>query len=204
MFSDTDFKIIFDGTYIEEINIGKLKCEHLILRNLEEFLDSNGLINDNLVISSPESIGITSPNVIFKINSDTNPVLETSTTEDNEEQIGIFGAGPVIQGTTSNLQTLELTSNTSSIANDTATWGGYTLGQIFQNAALSGFFDLYGTADTMVMVFDTSLESGNTISINPQGTVDIVADWGDSNSDTYTTPGQKTHTYDTQGIYRVR
>ena len=62
-----------------------------------------------------------------------------------------------------------------------------------------------GGPKPMVLVFDTSL-GNNTIEI-PFGNaavVDVVVDWGDGTSDTYTTNGTKTHTYATGGIYTVR
>jgi surface protein len=42
-----------------------------------------------------------------------------------------------------------------------------------------------------------------TVSIIPNGTVDILVNWGDGNSDTYTTGGQKDHVYATEGTYIV-
>jgi surface protein len=57
----------------------------------------------------------------------------------------------------------------------------------------------------LVLVFDTSL--GDTTIEIPFGTadvVDVVVDWGDDTSDTYTTNGTKTHTYASGGIYEVR
>lgn len=56
----------------------------------------------------------------------------------------------------------------------------------------------------LVLVFDTTLASGTTVTVPLAGTVDVVIDWGDSTSDVYTTSGNKTHTYASEGEYTVR
>jgi surface protein len=54
----------------------------------------------------------------------------------------------------------------------------------------------------MILEFDTSL--GNlTIELPLAGTVNVLVDWGDSTSDSYTTTGTKTHTYASGGVYQV-
>lgn len=55
----------------------------------------------------------------------------------------------------------------------------------------------------LVLVFDTSL-GDLTVEVPLGGTVDVVIDWGDGNSDVETTSGKKTHTYATGGEYTVR
>lgn len=55
----------------------------------------------------------------------------------------------------------------------------------------------------MVLEFDTSL-GDLTIEMPLAGTVDCTIDWGDGNSDSYTTTGIKTHTYASGGTYTVR
>jgi surface protein len=55
----------------------------------------------------------------------------------------------------------------------------------------------------LVLVFDTSL-GDLTVEVPLGGTVDVVIDWGDGNSDVETTTGTKTHTYATGGEYTVR
>jgi len=57
--------------------------------------------------------------------------------------------------------------------------------------------------EPMVLVFDTTLATGTTVTVPLAGTVDVVVDWGDSTSDTYTTDGNKTHTYAAEGEYTV-
>ena len=59
-------------------------------------------------------------------------------------------------------------------------------------------------SDPMVLVFDTNLSSGTTVTVPLAGTVDCVIDWGDGNSDSYTTTGNKEHTYSTDGEYTVK
>jgi len=56
----------------------------------------------------------------------------------------------------------------------------------------------------LVLVFDTTLEPGTTVSVPLGGSVDVVIDWGDGLSDSYTTIGLKTHTYVAEGEYEVR
>lgn len=55
----------------------------------------------------------------------------------------------------------------------------------------------------MVLVFDTSLESGEQITLPLYGTVNCSVDWGDGDSNDYTTTGDKTHTYSSGGTYTV-
>jgi surface protein len=57
--------------------------------------------------------------------------------------------------------------------------------------------------EPMVLVFDTTLETGTTVTIPLNGTVNVVVDWGDGTSDTYTTAGNFTHTYASEGEYTV-
>ena len=57
--------------------------------------------------------------------------------------------------------------------------------------------------EPMVLVFDTNLAIGTTVTVPLAGTVDVVIDWGDGNSETFTTSGNKTHTYAAQGEYTV-
>lgn len=58
----------------------------------------------------------------------------------------------------------------------------------------------------LVLVFDTSLEpANNTVSVPVQGSSpNCTIDWGDGTSETHTTTGFKTHTYDTAGVYIVQ
>jgi len=56
----------------------------------------------------------------------------------------------------------------------------------------------------LVLVFDTTLATGTTVTVPLAGTVDVVIDWGDGTSDAYTTAGNKTHTYAAEGEYRVK
>ena len=56
----------------------------------------------------------------------------------------------------------------------------------------------------LVLVFDTTLASGTTVTVPLAGTVDVVIDWGDGSSEAFTTSGNKTHTYASEGEYTVR
>lgn len=56
----------------------------------------------------------------------------------------------------------------------------------------------------LVLVFDTTLATGTTVTVPLAGTVDVVIDWGDGNSEAFTTSGDKTHTYTAEGEYTVR
>ena len=56
--------------------------------------------------------------------------------------------------------------------------------------------------EPMVLEFDTAL-GDLTIELPLFGTVNVLVDWGDSTSNTYTTTGNKTHTYATGGVYQV-
>lgn len=53
----------------------------------------------------------------------------TLATSGSAPQVGLYGATPVVQATTA-LGSSTFVANTSGIANDTATWDGYTIGQI--------------------------------------------------------------------------
>lgn len=62
----------------------------------------------------------------------------------------------------------------------------------------------WGTCPALLqLVYDTSLISGNTISIRFGAPMNITVDWGDSNVNTYTVAGTRTHNYGADGIYTV-
>ena len=58
----------------------------------------------------------------------------------------------------------------------------------------------------LVLVYDTTLATGTTVTVplSSAGTVDVVIDWGDGSSEAFTTFGNKTHTYASDGEYTVR
>jgi surface protein len=56
----------------------------------------------------------------------------------------------------------------------------------------------------LVLVFDTTLATGTTVTVPLAGTVNVVIDWGDGSSEAFTTAGNKTHTYASEGEYEVR
>lgn len=53
------------------------------------------------------------------------------------------------------------------------------------------------------MILEYLVGNNDTITLPLFGTVNVVVDWGDTSSDTYTTTGEKTHTYTTAGTYNV-
>ncbi|MFZ9315657.1 MAG: BspA family leucine-rich repeat surface protein [Candidatus Nanopelagicaceae bacterium] len=55
-----------------------------------------------------------------------------------------------------------------------------------------------------VVVFNTYLSTGTTVSVPLQSTVNCTVNWGDGFSDSYTTTGEKSHTYAADGEYVVR
>jgi|GEM_PF-3190642 len=61
-----------------------------------------------------------------------------------------------------------------------------------------------GGGEPMVMVFDTDLGEGTTITLPLHGTVNATVDWGDGNEESFSTAGFKSHTYDVDGTYTVK
>lgn len=55
----------------------------------------------------------------------------------------------------------------------------------------------------MVLMFDTNLSDGSAITLPLYGVLNVNVDWGDGNYDSYTTEGDKYHTYITDGEYTV-
>ncbi|KUG25951.1 chitinase [hydrocarbon metagenome] len=55
----------------------------------------------------------------------------------------------------------------------------------------------------MVLVFNTNLSAGTTVTLPLYGTVNVNVDWGDGNNDNYTTGGDKDHTFSSEGNYTV-
>jgi surface protein len=58
--------------------------------------------------------------------------------------------------------------------------------------------------DLVLLVDTTAPSATTTVTLPLAGTVNVYVDWGDGSSDTYTTSGNKTHTYAAAGQYRVR
>lgn len=59
-------------------------------------------------------------------------------------------------------------------------------------------------AAPMELVFNTTLGEGTTVSLPLLGTVNVNVDWGDGNSNCYTSSGEKSHSYASDGIYTVQ
>ncbi len=57
--------------------------------------------------------------------------------------------------------------------------------------------------NSMALVFNTNKSDGTTVTLPLQGTVNVTVNWGDGNSDTYTTAGYQDYTYAAEGIYTV-
>ncbi|MDD3741082.1 MAG: BspA family leucine-rich repeat surface protein [Bacteroidales bacterium] len=55
----------------------------------------------------------------------------------------------------------------------------------------------------MILEYNTNLSDGTSIILPLSGTVDVSVDWGDGNVEQFTTAGNKTHSYTTDGIYTV-
>ncbi|MDG5815416.1 InlB B-repeat-containing protein [Chitinispirillales bacterium ANBcel5] len=68
-----------------------------------------------------------------------------------------------------------------------------------ENVTLTAQWD--GSA--MVLVFDTELSAGTRIALPLYGVVDVTVDWGDGSSETVSSAGNVSHTYDEEGLYTV-
>lgn len=77
--------------------------------------------------------------------------------------------------------------------------GKLTTGNLF-NGGL--FTNQVTTWDLTVVT--TGASQDYTVDIYAGSGVNIIIDWGDTNSNTYTTTGQKTHTYSNAGTYTVK
>jgi surface protein len=55
----------------------------------------------------------------------------------------------------------------------------------------------------MSLEFNTNISEGTTITLPLFGTVDVNVNWGDGNSEPYTSSGNKSHTYSIDGTYTV-
>jgi surface protein len=60
------------------------------------------------------------------------------------------------------------------------------------------------SCEPMVLLVDTTLGSNNDVVMPFGSDVDVIVDWGDGTFDTYTTNGNKTHTYASSGEYTIR
>lgn len=60
-----------------------------------------------------------------------------------------------------------------------------------------------GLIAQMTLEYDLDLSIGTTITLPLYGTVNVTVDWGDGNSESFTTTGDKDHTYATGGTKTV-
>ena len=66
------------------------------------------------------------------------------------------------------------------------------------------FIALSTNAQNMVLVFNTNMSSGTTVTLPLQGTVNVTVDWGDgTGTEDFTTAGNRDHIYAAEGIYTV-
>ena len=65
------------------------------------------------------------------------------------------------------------------------------------------FSSMLNAQDAMVLEFDTNLGDNTEITLPLKGEVDVTVTWGDGSEDNYTTEGNKTHTYNSEGAYTV-
>jgi surface protein len=65
------------------------------------------------------------------------------------------------------------------------------------------FLTKYTTSAQMILVFDTSLSSGTSISLPLSTKVNVDVDWGDGNIKSYVNTDNISHTYASEGIYTV-
>ncbi|MDG5816929.1 InlB B-repeat-containing protein [Chitinispirillales bacterium ANBcel5] len=68
-----------------------------------------------------------------------------------------------------------------------------------ENCTLTALWD----STAMVLVFDTELSDGTSITLPLYGDVDVTVDWGDGNRDTINSEGDLEHTYEKEGLYTV-
>ena len=61
----------------------------------------------------------------------------------------------------------------------------------------------FTTLTPMTLEFDTNLSDGTTITLPLDGTVNVIVDWGDDSSETFTSSGTQDHTYSAEGTYTV-
>ena len=69
--------------------------------------------------------------------------------------------------------------------------------------AAKGDNQVKSNLDAMILVYDTSLGDGTSITLPLRGEVDVTVDWGDSTTDTFNTDGNYNHSYATEGEYNV-
>jgi surface protein len=127
----------------------------------------------------------------------------------------------VLATDTPEAKAIELEDLATELSGDVAFTGTYVAQTTFGTPALNDVFivsqvsplilapldqlQIALLATDMVLLVDTTAPSATTTFTLPlAGTVNVTVDWGDGYYDTYTTSGNKTHTYATSGQYRVR
>ena len=101
------------------------------------------------------------------------------------------------QGNAGNQNFTETTLTDSTTNNNDGTLTNFDL-----TGSTSNWVD--GHKNAMQLIYDTNLEAGTIISLPLFGTgINVMVDWGDGNTDIYTTEGIKDHTYASEGEYTV-
>jgi len=107
----------------------------IIIRNQDRITGTN-LTSASVTIQSGQSTGSADGgNLIFKVSdggaSGTAQNSQSTVFELGASSIGMYGVTPTTRATTG-IGAATFTANTSGISDDTATWGGYTIGQVVQ------------------------------------------------------------------------
>jgi len=91
---------------------------------------SNGLVNMNKIIHEMTTTTALSEDSKMEFQTTDGGALVTNLTL-QENKVGLYTATPVVRATTGG-SAATFVANTSGISDDTATWGGYTMGQVVQ------------------------------------------------------------------------
>ncbi len=156
----------------------------------------SGIVGDPYQISTLDHLLWTSPNTTkwskyYKQNVDIDAY--TTSKWNSDGYWGYYGFSPIC--------------NNSSRFEVSYDGDGHTIDgiakTISQDASIGVFSPNKGRG-AMTLQFNTNLSAGTTITLPLYGTVNVTVDWGDgSNTDNYTTTGNKTHTYASEGTYTV-
>ncbi len=96
-------------------------------------IDSSGSVTD-ITGAGDDSIGAVTFTGDITISDGENIILDTTTGTQigtaAAQKLGFLGATPIIQQTTTSQTAATFAANTSGISDDTATWDGYTIGDV--------------------------------------------------------------------------
>lgn len=91
---------------------------------VNESTSAHGVIVDGVLLKDGGATLADGSNLI--VGSTTGTKIGTATTQ----KLGFYNATPIVQQTTSSQTPATFAANSSGISDDTATWGGYTIGDI--------------------------------------------------------------------------